>query len=80
MKTARLRILRSFKTRWNLCLKPVKHVMSEYKALVLKMHLEMPSLATAKANLNLLCEIEALLDLVCILAMLEVLNYLIKFS
>jgi hypothetical protein len=54
--------------------------MSEYKALVLKMHLEMPSLATAKANLNLLCEIEALLDLVCILAMLEVLNYLIKFS
>jgi hypothetical protein len=54
--------------------------MSEYKALVLKMHMDSSSLATAKANLNLLCEIELLLGLACILPMLEALNYLIKFS
>ena len=54
--------------------------MSEYKALVLKMHMDSSSLATAKANLNLLCEIELLLGLACILLMLEALNYLIKFS
>jgi hypothetical protein len=54
--------------------------MSEYKALVLKMHLDALSLASAKANLNLLCEIELLLGLACILPMLEALNYFIKFS
>jgi hypothetical protein len=40
----------------------------------------MPFFATAMANLNLFCDIELLLDLACILPMLEALNYLIKFS
>jgi hypothetical protein len=80
VETAGQRILRNVKTRWISCLEPVKRVMSEYKALVLKMHLDSQSLATAKANLNLLCEIELLLGLACILPMLEALNYLVKFS
>jgi hypothetical protein len=80
VETASQKILRNVKTRWISCLEPVKRVMSEYKALVLKMHLDAPSLASAKANLNLLCEIELLLGLACILPMLEALNYLIKFS
>jgi hypothetical protein len=44
------------------------------------MHVDSSFLATAKANLNLLCEIEFLLGLACILSMLEALNYLLKFS
>jgi hypothetical protein len=80
VETAGQRILRNVKTRWISCLEPVKRLMSEYKALVLKMHLDSSSLATAKANLNLLSEIELLLGLACILPMLEALNYLIKFS
>jgi hypothetical protein len=80
VETAGQQILRNVKTRWISCLEPVKRVMSEYKALVLKMHMDSSSLATAKANLNLLCEIELLLGLACILPMLEALNYLIKFS
>jgi hypothetical protein len=74
------RILKNIKTRWISCLEPVKRVLSEYRALVLKMHMDAPSLATAKANLNLLCEIELLLGLTCILPMLEALTYLMKFS
>jgi hypothetical protein len=73
-------ILRNMKTRWISCLEHVKPMMSKYKALILKMHLDSTSLATAKANLNLLCEIELLLGLACILPMLEALNYLLKFS
>ena len=80
VETAGQRILRNVKTRWISCLEPVKRVMSEYKALVLKMQMDSSSLATAKGNLNLLCEIELFLGLACILSMLEALNYLIKFS
>jgi hypothetical protein len=80
VETARQRILKSIKTRWISCLEPMKRVLSEYHALVLKMHMDASSLATAKANLNLLCEIELLLGLTCILPMLEALNYLMKFS
>jgi hypothetical protein len=74
METAGQRIMRNVKTRWISCLEPVKRLI------VLKMHLDSLSLGTAKANLNLLCEIELLLGLACILPMLEALNYLIKFS
>jgi hypothetical protein len=80
VETAGQRILKNIKTRWISCLEPVKRVLSEYRALVLKMHMDAPSLATAKANLNLLCEIELLLGMTCILPMLEALNYLMKFS
>ena len=72
--------MKNVKTRWISCLEPVKRVMSEYKALMLKMQMDSSSLPTTKANMNLLCEIELLLDLACILPMLEALNYLIKFS
>jgi hypothetical protein len=37
------------------------------------------SLAIAKGNLNLLCEIELLFGVTCILSVLEALNYLMKF-
>jgi hypothetical protein len=80
VETAGQRILRNVKTRWISCLEPMKRVMLEYKALVLKMYLDSTSLASAKANLNLLCKIELLLGLACILPMLEALNYLLKFS
>jgi hypothetical protein len=79
VETMGQRILRNVKIGWISYLEPVKRVMS-YKALILKMHLDSTSLASAKANLNLLCEIELLLGLACILPMLEALNYLLKFS
>ena len=44
--------------------------MFKYEALVLKMHMDLPYLTIAKANLNLLCEIELLLGLACILPIL----------
>jgi hypothetical protein len=80
VETAGQRILINVKIRWISCLEPVKRVMSKYKVLVLKMHLDSQSLATTKANLNLLCEIELLFGLACVLPMLEALNYLVKFS
>lgn len=63
-------IFKNVKAKWISYLEPIKRIMSKYEALVLKMHMDSPSLTTAKANLNLLCEIELLLGLVCILLML----------
>jgi hypothetical protein len=79
VETARQYIFKNVKAKWISYLEPIKSIMSEYEALVLKMHMDSPSLATAKANLNLLYEIELLLGLACILPMLKALNYLIKF-
>jgi len=58
----------------------MKRVLLEYRVLALKMHLDASTQLIAKAILNLLCEVELLLVLTCILPLLEALNYLIKFS
>ena len=41
VETTGQRILKNMKTRWISCFKLVKHVLSEYKALMLKMHIDM---------------------------------------
>ena len=45
--------------------------------LILKMHMDTQTIAIP--NLNLFYKMELVLDLTCILSMLEALNYLIKF-
>jgi hypothetical protein len=44
MELARQRILKNIITRWISCFKPVKLVMQEYRALVLKMHMDASTL------------------------------------
>jgi hypothetical protein len=53
--------------------------MAEYKTLIVKMSLDNASVAQARFNLNLLCDLH-MLSLSCLLPLLEVMNALIKFA
>jgi hypothetical protein len=58
----------------------VKKVMFEYHALVLEMHPNDGNNTQATHNLELLCDLEVMMGLSCIMPMLKRLNDLIKFS
>jgi hypothetical protein len=59
---------------------PTKRVLPEYHALVLKMHQDVDTITQVAHNLELLCDLEVVLALSCIMPMLEGLNELMKFS
>jgi hypothetical protein len=59
---------------------PTKRVLPEYHALVLKMHRDVDTITQVAHNLKLLCDLEVVLALSCIMPMLEGLNELMKFS
>jgi hypothetical protein len=61
-------------------LSPMKHVLCEYHPLLMKMALDSPTIALATSNLELFCDVEILLSLVCLVPMLEVVNLLVKFA
>jgi uncharacterized membrane protein len=61
-------------------LEPLKQIMVEYKTLIMKMAQENMSIVQARLNLDLICDIHTLLALFCLLPLLEVVNYLIKFA
>lgn len=57
-------------------LKPLKQIIVEYKTLAQ----ENSSIVQARLNLDLICDIHTLLDLSCLLPLLEVVNALLKFA
>jgi hypothetical protein len=59
---------------------PAKKVLFEYHALVLKMHKDDGSNIQVAHNLKLLCDLEVMMGLSCIMPMLERLNDLIILS
>ncbi len=59
---------------------PLKHVLGEYKSLVVKMHMDVPKNKLVAKNLDLMCDLELVFGLPCILPMLEVVHKLIKYS
>jgi hypothetical protein len=58
----------------------VKHVLSEYCTLLMKITLNAPTIASTKSNLCLLTDVKMLLRLNAIMPLLEVVHSLIKFS
>jgi uncharacterized membrane protein len=58
----------------------LKQIIVEYKTLIMKMAQENPSIVQARLNLDLICDIHTLLDLSCLLPLLEVVNALLKFA
>jgi len=52
-------------------LSPSKRVLSEYKALVVKMVEDNVIVDTTKINYELMCDLETLLGLSCIIPLLE---------
>jgi hypothetical protein len=61
-------------------LSPIKHVMVEYMTLLMKMAIDSPSNEKAKANFDLLCDVQVVLGLATILPLLHFLHNFIKFS
>jgi hypothetical protein len=57
-----------------------KNVFSKYYALVLKMHKDVNNIMEVAHSLKLLCNLEVILGLSCIMPMFEGLNELIKIS
>ncbi len=57
METIEAKILKNVITRWINMLSLAKHVMVEYKTLLMKMAIDNPSNEKAKANFDLLCDV-----------------------
>jgi len=79
LETKNLKLLWNIKTHWISMLRPLKHVLGKYKSLVVKMHTNAPKSKPTWENLDLLCDLELILDLPCILPMLEMVHTLIKY-
>jgi hypothetical protein len=60
-------------------LSPLKRVLREYKSLVVKMHMDVPKNKLIAKNVDLMCDLELVFGLPCILPMLEVVHKLIKY-
>ncbi len=73
-------IFKDIKTQWSSMIFLATKVLSEYRALVLKMHQDFATISQVAHNLQLLCDLEAMLGLSSLMPMLEGLNELIKFS
>jgi hypothetical protein len=60
-------------------LTPLKKVGKKYKTLIAKMVVDSGIVKATKANLVNLCDVGTILNLPCVLPMLEFINALIKF-
>jgi hypothetical protein len=53
-------------------LSPSKHVLQEYKSLIVKMAKDSTIIAIARVNYKLFCDAKTLFDFACVLPLLEV--------
>jgi hypothetical protein len=66
-------------TQWISMVEPLKHVLVTCKTLIVKISQDNISVAQARLNLNLLCDLHTLLALFYLLPLLEAINVLFKF-
>jgi hypothetical protein len=59
---------------------PSKKIYSKYQPLIVKMHAESPKNDIASKNLNVLCDVELILGLPCLLPLFECVHKLIKIA
>ncbi len=71
LKTKGLKLC-NIKSHWIFMLSLLKHMLGEYKSLIVKMHMDAPKNKLVVENLDLLCDLELTFGLPCILPMLEV--------
>jgi hypothetical protein len=60
-------------------LSPCKWIFVEYKPLVVKMAIDSTIIDIVKANYELLCDLESLLGLACVLPLMEAMQTLSKY-
>jgi len=72
--------VRNIRTRWISMLNPTKKVMAVYMPLLAKIAKDNPSIMSTKVNFELLCDVNLLIFLCCLLPMLEIIYALIKLA
>ncbi len=80
METQGDKIIHNVKTRWISMLNLAERVLVEYITLLVKMAMDNFTNHQAKFNCEHLCDLQILLELSCILPLLEFVNVLIKFA
>jgi hypothetical protein len=80
LETKRLYLLRNVKTYWISMLGPLKCVLAQYKSLVVKMHSNYEKSKSAHDNFELLCELDLIMSMPCVMPILEVVHSLIKYA
>jgi hypothetical protein len=71
LETKGLKLLCNIKTCWISMLSPLKWLLAKYKSVVVKMYMDAPKSKFFWDNLDLLCDLELVLGLSCIILMLE---------
>ncbi len=71
LKTKGLKLLHNIKTHWISMVNLWKRVLGECKSLIVKMHTYAPKNKLVWKNQDLLCDLELIFHLPCILSMLE---------
>jgi hypothetical protein len=51
METTSYKIMRNIKTNWISMINPIKHILSKYRILLMKMTLDAPIIPSTKSNL-----------------------------
>jgi hypothetical protein len=80
METKGLKILCNVKTWWVSMFTPSKHLLFEYKSLVVKVSENNTRNSPTKINYKLLCDSNVVLGLTCVLPMLELVQSLSKMT
>jgi hypothetical protein len=75
-----LKFLRNIKTKWISMLAPFKRMFEKYETLVVKMSDDVVNNAAANTNYELLCHVETIMGLMCVLHMLEAVQSLRKLA
>ncbi len=79
LETKGLKLLINTETHWMSMLGPLKHVLREYKSFLVEMHMDAPINKLVVEKLDLLCDLELVFGLLCMLPMLEVVHKLIEY-
>jgi len=74
------KILWNIKTRWISTISPIKHVLSKYHTLIMKMALDAPTMPSTKSNLFSLIDVETLSGLNAMISTLGTTYSLINFA
>lgn len=79
LETKRLYLLRNVKTCWISMLGPLKCVLAQYKPLVVNMH-NYEKNKFAHENFELLCDLDLIVGMPCVMPILKVVHSLIKYT
>jgi hypothetical protein len=74
------KLFKNVKTHWISMLSPLKCILAQYKSLVVKMHYDCEKNKFARDNFELLCDLDLILGLPCVMSILEVVHYAIKYA